>query len=189
MLSILKNEGTPIFLDTSVLINLVVADCIEEMPTALNCPLLISEHVLKEFTHDPRDNSDGRPIVENLIKTGIVKIASFSPIQNDLFFDFVGALPPDGLGDGEAGTLACAIDSGFAAIDEKKARKIATRDFPALKLCFTLDLLCAPRSYKFWGEAVVNNFVRLAKIKGRMRVPNEWEKAVKPLLLPDHLNF
>ena len=46
------------------------------------------------------------------------------------------------MGDGEAATIACAhCTSSWAAIDERKARRICTERFPQITVASTVDIL------------------------------------------------
>jgi hypothetical protein len=176
----LNPAETPVFLDTSVLINLLAADCAEEIATALGRDLLVNGYVVKELIRDPRDNSDGLVTMRGLFDKGVVKLVEPTPGQSEEFVRLVGAIPPDDLGDGEAATLACAR-GGFAAIDERKARRIGVRDFPDTTLYTTLDLLAAPAAFRHFGEARVREMIRRARSIGRMRVPHEWREWVAAL--------
>lgn len=182
-LSKIDSGNSPVFLDTSVVINLLAAGCMETIQATLNRPLIIPEEVAGELTHDPRDNSDGRTLLAKLKQQEAIAIHQLTDEQLAHFFSLVSAESPDDLGDGEAATLACAISHGNAAIDERKARRIAVRDHNNVMLFSSLDLLCSPHAYKFYGVEVVEDMVRKAVTIGRMRIPPEWRSFVASLMM------
>ncbi|AWI09515.1 hypothetical protein CKA38_09900 [Ereboglobus luteus] len=156
------------------MINLLAADCVELIATTLGRVLIVSEYAARELTHDPRDNADGQEVIGRLAANGTLKIATLDDGQLTHFYRLVGAPPPDDLGDGEAATLACAAFCGIAVIDEKKATRIAMRDYPNVALYTTLDLLCADQMYRTHGAAHVHDMVTNALTVGRMRIPHAW---------------
>lgn len=183
-LSKIDSGDAPVFLDTSVVINLLAAGCMETIQTVLNRPLMVPEEVAGELTHDPRDNSNGRVLLADLKQRGLISIHQLTPEQSVHFFTLVSAESPDDLGDGEAATLACAINQGNAAIDERKARRIATRDHSSVTLFSSLDILCSPQAYRFYGTEAVEDMVRKAIKIGRMRIPPEWRLFTASLMAP-----
>ena len=169
----LSRSIAPVFLDTSVLINLLAADCVEEMAIALARPLQIAEQVSKELIRDPRDGGDGSATLKRLVLGGALGVVALDAAQGEQFVALVGAAPPDDLGDGEAATLACGC-SGCVAIDERKARRIALRDFPNLTLYSTLDLLTSDQAISHFGAVRVRKMIGKARAVGRMRILPEW---------------
>ena len=92
-----------------------------------------------------------------------------------LFLQLALAQPPDGLGDGEAATIAHALTSGASAvIDEKKATRIGAAKFPQLRLLSTLDLLSAPALAEALGGAALADALFSALIDARMGVPSQF---------------
>jgi predicted nucleic acid-binding protein len=180
--SILKPNSAPIFLDTSVLINMVAANCVETMGEALRRPLYIESYVAAELRHDPRTGNAGTAVLEQLVKKNAIQIVTLTEEQMVHFLNLVGAPLPDDLGDGEAATLACSLDHGFAAIDERKAQRIASRDYANLTVLTTLDLMCSPQAFSHVGADGVREAVTHALNFGRMRVPHKWKSWVKALM-------
>ncbi len=181
-LSNLKAYGGPLFLDASVVINLVASNYMEGILLALQRPILITENVCAEFKRHPRDGSSSEQVIETLKNRRRVQIAKMSNSQFELFLQLTGYPPPDDLGDGEAATLACANGSGSAVIDDKKAIRIALRDFPGQPVYSTLDILCAEQVLRGLGNGVVEQAVYDAIRIGRMRVPDPWKNWLCGLL-------
>ena len=177
-LSKLNSDSSPLFLDASVIINLVASGRSDEILQALGHPIFIEQAICSEFKRDPRDGSDAKIIIEKLVNQARLKVITLSDSQYETFLGLTGALPPDDLGDGEAATIACACGVGAAVIDERKATRIATDAFPNLPVYSSLDLLCADSTIKALGKAEVSNAVRDAISKARMRVPHPWKNWV-----------
>jgi len=180
-LSQLSPGASPIFLDTSVLINLIAADSIAEMGLALGRPLSVESFVVSELRRDPRDGSDPTGLLKQLVATGALSISTLGEKQMEHFIRLVGAPSPDDLGDGEAATIVCSLEHGFAAIDERKALRIVGRDYRKLCVLTTLDLLCSQQAFHHWGEEEIRKRVMSALQIGRMRVPYSWKPWVEKL--------
>jgi predicted nucleic acid-binding protein len=177
----LSPGAAPIFLDTSVLINLIAASSIEEMGLVLVRPIWVESFVTSELRRDPRDGSEASGLLKQLVANGALQMSSLNEKQMEHFLRLVGAPSPDDLGDGEAATIVCSLEHGFAAIDERKALRIVARDYPKLSVFTTLDLLCSAQAFQHWGEEEVRRRVISALQIGRMRVPHPWKAWVQQL--------
>jgi predicted nucleic acid-binding protein len=177
-LSKLNSDSSPLFLDASVIINLVASDRIDEILKAIGRQIIIEKTVCNEFKRDPRDGGDAKKVIDALVTGGRLTVVSLTDSQYETFLDLTGALPPDDIGDGEAATIACADGVGAAIIDERKAMRVATKDFPHVPLYSSLDLLCADCVFASLGKDAVIGAVRDAIKKSRMRVPHHWKNWV-----------
>ena len=75
------------------------------------------------------------------------------------------------LGDGEAATIAHSISNGLlAAIDEKKATRIANERFNSLQLVTTVDILACELVLKTIGKELLSKAVCQALQVARMQV-------------------
>jgi predicted nucleic acid-binding protein len=174
----IESAETPLFLDTSVVINLIASRRMEDVRKALNRPFIVEEAVVLEMTRDPRDGGDGAALMRKLADGCVLKFARLNDAQAEQFIQLVGASVPDDLGDGEAATIACAIGNGPVVIDERKARRIIARDFVSLKTYCTLDLLCCKEVCDLIGSDAMFEAIGYALQDGRMRVPPEWKSFV-----------
>lgn len=179
--SLLQADSEPLCLDTSVVINLVASGRIVEIARAIQRPLLVEEQVMREMKRDPRDGSDGVKLMRRLTGEGVLKMTAMNDAQLEQFVNLVGAPTPDDLGDGEAATLAIALPGGCAAIDEKKARRIAGRDHKALRVYCSLDILCSEQIVDSLGDRTIAASVASALALGRMRVPVGWREHIRSL--------
>ena len=120
-------------------------------------------------------------LMRRLTGEGVLKLAAMDDVQLEHFVNLVGAPTPDDLGDGEAATLAIALPRGCVAIDEKKARRIAARDYDALRVYCSLDVFCCDIVADALGNRFIADSVASALALGRMRVPPGWRDYVRAL--------
>jgi len=181
----LKTERDPLFLDASVVINLVASNYMEGILLAHKRPIVVTENVCAEFRRHPRDGSSSKEVIETLQNRRRIQIAKLSDSQFDVFLRLTGYPPPDDLGDGEAATLACADGVGSVVLDDKKAIRIASRDFPNQNVFSSLDVFCADQVLRSLGKQVVGQAVYDAIKTARMRVPHFWRAWVRNLIGKD----
>ncbi len=174
----LNCDGSPLFLDASVIINLVASNRADEILKALARPIVIEKTACNEFKRDPRDGSDAKTVINSLVRSNQIKVTSLSDLQYETFLNLTGALPPDDIGDGEAATLACANGVGAVVIDDRKAIRITTKDFPHIVIYSSLDILCADCVFSALGKDAVANALRDSINKARMRIPHLWKSWV-----------
>lgn len=142
----LTDQGSVLVLDASVVINLLVTGQSDAILKSLNVPLLVTDSVVREIEQGA---AAGRPefgLLTKAINDQILRLETIDGPALATFFGLVSGDASNSLGDGEAATLALADGFGFiAAIDEKKATRIAAERFPALKLVTTIDILAHER--------------------------------------------
>ena len=177
-----KRESSPLFLDASVVINLVASSYMDGILIALKRPIMVTEEACAEFKRHPRDGGSSQSVMEALQNRGRVQIVKMSDPQIEVFLRLTGCPPPDDLGDGEAATLACADGVGCAVIDDRKAIRIASRDFPDQAVYSSLDLFCAEPVLHGLGRPSIAKAVYNAIKTARMRVPQHWKSWLSSLL-------
>jgi predicted nucleic acid-binding protein len=137
-----SEQPNAIVLDASVIINLLATEQARAIMGALPTPLMVTSQVVREIA---KGASDGRPefaLLSDLISEGLLDVCELEGEALSMFFQFVAGAASETLGDGEAATLAFASTSGFAAaVDEKKATRLASERVPGLVLLTTVDLL------------------------------------------------
>jgi predicted nucleic acid-binding protein len=178
----LKSDASPLFLDASTVINLVASNRMEEVLFALARPVFVEEKVCHEFKRHPRDGSSAKGILDSIAAKGQLRVLRMSNAQFETFLKLTGCPAPDDLGDGEAATLACADGNGAAVIDDKKASRIAARDFCQMQIYTSLDIVCSQGVNKHLGTAALSDAVYEAIKIARMRVPHHWRQWVSELL-------
>lgn len=171
--SCLTDQDEVVVLDASVIINLLATGHAREILNALRARLLVTEQVVREIG---RGAANGRREFEQLSRLTdeqVLKVSELSGPSLESFFDVVSGDTSASLGDGEAATLALAHCNGFsAAIDEKKATRIAGARFGSLRLLTTVDILAYESVRDALGHEALADATYKALRFARMQV---WE--------------
>lgn len=163
-------DGVSLVLDASSGLNLLGTGCAAEILRVLPHELVITEGAFGEVERDPLTGGPGSVVLEQLIAAGLLRVVRLSEPAYDRYLSLAGGPSPDGLDDGEAATVAHAIDVGAAPVlDERKATRIAGFLCASTPVC-TLDLIAHSLVLKQLGEAAVANAVYSALLHARMRV-------------------
>lgn len=158
--------------DASVVLNLLGTGSPEQLLEALSFESLCTEQALREVTRDPRDGSNPELFLRSLDSRGLMQRVALSGDVLATFVDLVSAPSPNGLGDGEAATLAYAQHNGsIAVVDERKAVRIA--DQRGIPIESTVDLLRRPDVEAAFTTAESRQLLFGALRNARMRVPAE----------------
>ena len=161
-----------LFLDASVVINLIATKCPEIILDILPNRILVSEHAAIEVARG--DSRRPRPLntVSALAEGGKFEIVAPGSAALPCFETLVAGVAKQTLGDGEAATIACALGSGaIALIDDRKALRICGGRFSGLKTATTMDLLSHDQVWKVLGSDSVRSAIPRALYHGRMHVP------------------
>lgn len=187
-LSELEENGRPLVLDASVLINLLATGISSQIIDAFGSPLIVERMALAEVKRCPRSGISGTEAYAHLVESGALVPENMTHEGLVIFLQFTGATPPNDLGDGEAATLAHAFTiGGVAVIDERKATRIASERLSTLKLGSTLDILCHSQVTNALGEGTIQDALFDALILARMRIPLRFEGWVRETLGPERL--
>nr|WP_198924625.1 hypothetical protein [Pseudomonas aeruginosa] len=143
--SCLNNQRNAIVLDASVIINLLATGHANTILQALAVPLYVTDNVVREIEQGAVNGRSEPALLAELISNKVLVVKELTGFSLEDFFGMVSGHTSSSLGDGEAATLALAHRNGFsAAIDEKKATRIAAERFEMLKLVTTVDILASP---------------------------------------------
>ncbi|MGG5822033.1 hypothetical protein [Falsiroseomonas sp. HW251] len=141
----------------------------------------------REVGRDPLAGTPGDVALRRLQTAGLLRFAALSEAAYLHYLDLVGAPSPDGLDDGEAATVAYAVEVGAVPVlDERKGTRIAIPLCASPPIC-TLDLLSHPRLRTELGDAALADAVHSALRHARMRVPQEFRTWVLDLLGAERL--
>jgi predicted nucleic acid-binding protein len=158
-------------IDASVAINLNGTGNPQAILEALPNPVIVTDVVLDELREDARTKRDDGTKMEALIDRGIVTVAEIANLPGVVFETLVVGSGPDTLDDGEAATVAYAVETGCVAVlDERKGHRISAREFPKTPLANTIDILAHPAVEKALGRPVLADYVFNALQFSRMRV-------------------
>lgn len=182
-LSCLTNSMTQLVFDASTAINLNGTGRAAEILRALRQEVVITDAALGELTEDSQSRRKDGEMVEKLIGTGLIRIEHIANLTQPIFENLVIGHGPDTLDDGEAATIAYAVESGAVAVlDERKARRICTGRFATTKVASTVDLLCHPAVAASLGPIALAEAVFSALQQARMRVLPHHEQWVVDII-------
>lgn len=169
--SCLTNQRTALVLDASVIINLLATGHASTILQILAVPLIVTDSVVREIGQGAVNGRPEPALLAELISNQVLKVNELAGTALESFFDMVSGHTSSSLGDGEAATLALAHHNGLsAAIDEKKATRIAAERFETLKLVTTVDILAHEPVRASLGNEVLANATLHALQRARMQV-------------------
>lgn len=166
----LLDGGAALVLDASTALNLLGSGRVADVLRITGRAAVIVEEAAREVERDPLGGGPGAAAIEALVVARVLHVVSLSSAACGLFTDLIAAPSPDGLDDGEAATIAHALDTGgIPVLDEKKATRIAAT-LPEFAPICTLDLLSHPGVGAALGPAGLADAVHSAIRHARMRV-------------------
>lgn len=170
-LSCLDDPSVLLVADTSVVINLNATGCAADILDALPNRLVIVDVARSEIeVGRDRGRSDSK-LTEVLVRGKHITLVSLGAIGLGHFEGLVVGAAAETLDDGEAATLAYALErGGTVIIDERKALRICATRFAKLATASTLDILGHPEVFKALGADQLAEAVFLALQDARMRV-------------------
>jgi predicted nucleic acid-binding protein len=180
-------ESTQVLVaDTSTIINLSATNRAAQIIRVLPNKLVIEKTVMEELELGRLRGRSDADTVERLAATGVIEIVRLGPAGLDHFETLISGPAIDTLDDGEAATIALAVEVGAVpVIDERKAHHICRGRFPALQAGSTLDLLAHPTVEAALGLSELADAVFQALITARMRVFAEYMQWVLGLIGPE----
>lgn len=179
--SCLTNQDKAIVLDASVIINLLATAHAGAIFQALKADLIVTGNVVREIDQGVANGRSESKHLAELIDSRVLRVEELAGPSLERFFDMVSGHTADSLGDGEAATLAFANSNRVsAAIDEKKATRIAGERFDAVKLVTTIDILAYESVQALLGHEVLANATLQALQVARMQVrPHQFDWVVR----------
>ena len=185
--SCLIDSEAPMLADTSVVINLDATGCFGRILDALPNRLQVSEIVEHEVRLGEIDGAREKSGILEIIACGQVDVVGLAGEGLRRFRSLTSGRAVETLGDGEAATIACALELGaIALIDERKGLRISAEKFPSLVTATTLDTLAHPRVQAGLGVERLTEAVFNALTRARMRVPQQYYRWVVDLIGADN---
>ena len=179
----LIDSEAPVLADTSVVINLDATGCFSRILDALPNRLLVPEIVVDEVRRGEIEGAREENGIWEIIARGQAEVVVLTCEGWRRFRSLTSGRAAETLGDGEAATIACAIDlKAVAAIDERKGLRISAEKFPALVTATTLDALAHPQVQSDLGMERLSEAVFNALTRARMRVPRQYFQWVVDLI-------
>ncbi|MEM7599972.1 MAG: hypothetical protein AAF357_00995 [Verrucomicrobiota bacterium] len=149
--------------DSSVLLNLLAADCLRELAETGEWEFAIcaAVHAESKKLRDPETLEMVAVDTQPLIDDGILQLMDVEGAKEESLYLEQAKI----VDDGEAMAIAIAAQRRFElAIDDKRASNHTKRTFPEISLWTTPEIL------KNWSESESVNETRLAKIVELIRV-------------------
>lgn len=172
--------------DASVWINLVAGARTSDVIRVLAMRPQISRIALDELERGRDKGRRTAAALADLIKDGLVEVAELPAEAEETFLNLVAGPVSQTLDDGEAATLALALQIGAVAIiDERKAINLARDLFPALQIISTAELLLSDAVRSVFSDEELGNVLYRALQEARMRVPEHLLKAVCACVGPE----
>ena len=176
-----SDDEPMLVIDTSIVINLNATKCAEEILRVFPHRLVVLDLVAAELECGrPKGRQDANLLAE-LVKADLVGMVKLGE-QGLLHFEslVIGAAT-ETLDDGEAATIAYALEANARAIvDERKAIRLCAARFPHLSLGCTVDLLAHSAVQNALGLRRLAEAVHGALLDARMRVlPHHIDWVVK----------
>ena len=169
--SCLTDEDSALALDASVVINLLATGYPTSILKALAVPIVVVDNVVQEIERGATNGRQEIDLLARMIDERIVRVVELEGEALQMFFGLVSGSASESLGDGEAATLAFARGMGcVAAIDEKKATRLAADRFGSLRLVTTVDILAHDAVRTSVGDALLADAAFQALRVARMQV-------------------
>ena len=180
--SCLDERAAPVVVDTSVVINLSATRCAGAILESLPNRCVVVEDVLRELQAGLRTGRGDAAVLSALVNQRLVEQIRLGNTGLSDFARLVNGLAAETLDDGEAATIACAVETGgIAVIDERKAIRICAERFPNLALGCTVDLLAQRDVQAALGHGLADAVFNALE-RGRMHVPDQYGRWVVELI-------
>jgi predicted nucleic acid-binding protein len=163
--------------DASVAINLLGTGQAADILRLVNRKYVIEDSARGEVQRDAYNGQAGSASLDALRQSGLLTYSRLGDTALASFLALTGAEPPDDLDDGEAATIALAVDIGAVAmLDDKKAIRVAQQRHSSLVVLQTLDFLSCGALVAAVSSAELADIVYAALQNARMRVPLLFQK-------------
>lgn len=180
--SCLDENRAPVVVDTSVVINLNATGCAGAILQSLPNRCVVVENVWRELQAGSRSGRGDAAALSALVGQRLVGQAQLGDTGLSDFARLVSGRAAETLDDGEAATIACAVEmDAIAVIDERKAVRICTERYPNLTLGCTVDLLAQHNVQAVLGHGLADAVFN-ALDRGRMHVPEHYGRWVVDLI-------
>jgi len=181
--SFLTNPQIDLIADASVVINLNATLRAAEIIRALPASFAVSENACAELEAGVRNGHRDHGQLLELIDAGLVKRIQVGSAGASVYESLIDGSTLRTLDDVEAATIACAHETGGAAlIDERKARTLCAALYPGLVVVSTVELLMHDAVAAALGTQGQIDAIVSALAIARMRVPPEAIERVVALI-------
>ena len=184
--SSLHDPTTLVVADASVVINLNATGFADSILEALPNRLAVVQEVTLELESGRRHGRNDADALNTLVAAGHVDLVRLGNPGIEYFTSLVSGSAAETLDDGEAATIAYALEHGATAlIDERKANRICGERYSALTTGCTIDILAHNGVEAALGRSRLADGVFNALYHGRMRVLTQHMNWVVNLIGPE----
>ena len=174
----LTDPTLTIVADASAVISITASARAGLICSAIPNRLVVSDVVVSELDSGRSKGHANAVQLHELINSNLVEVAAMGNEAESHFESLVVGSARNTLDDGEAATIACALETGgIPLLDERKARRICKQRYPELSYGSTVDIFAHPEVGNTLGAAGLALAVLTALKESRMRV------------LPHHLDW
>lgn len=167
----LPDDNCILVADASAIINLNATGCAAEILEALPYRVVTPDVVVDELEAGKVRGHHDVIKLATLVAAELVDIVTLGDIERIHFEGLVVGRATETLDDGEAATIAYAVEaSGVALIDERKALRLCASRFPKLRFCCTVDVLAHSSVGIVLGNSGLKEALYRALVNARMRV-------------------
>jgi predicted nucleic acid-binding protein len=171
-LSFCCNPAIEIVADTSAVINLQGTLHAAEVIRALPHRIAVTDQVCSELEDGTDKGHKSAEQLRVLIDGGLISRTSLSKGGAVVYQSLIAGTTTQTLDDGEAATIACALElGGIALIDERKALKLCAVSYPQLEIVSSAEVLMHQVLEDVLGLAKQREALLNALQRARMRVP------------------
>ena len=174
-------QGT-LALDASVVINLLGSGEAVALFCGIGHRCLIEQKTLQELLKHPVPGQELPPVIGELRGRGVLEEVRMTDLEYDLFIGLVHSPLGTRLDDGESAALAIAKRCACIALDEKRARRIASQEMPSLTVVSSLKVILTSAYRLKWPHERVQRCVEMSCRHARMGVPKEERELLAQVL-------
>lgn len=175
-------SGRPLVADTSVLINLNASGFAEKIIAASCGVLHTTRNAYDEVLDGERRGYADAGLLRDLEKRSFLQVVEIGMREEPIYRALVEGAAVRTLDDGEAATIAYAVENrAIALIDEKKAQRICEEQYREMQVVTTTDLMLHSSVTAALGDQHVTA-LHAALLHARMHVPRRHIGTVVALL-------
>lgn len=173
--SILDESDSIFVADASVIISITACEYATQIVSAVPNRIIVSDMVVSELESGRGKGYTNAEQLRQLIRDGLIEVVTMGVVATDHFEELTIGLAKNTLDDGEAATIACAMEiDGVPLLDERKARRICEEKYPNLSYGCSVDIFAHRGVGKVLGKTDLALAVLNALEQSRMRVLPEY---------------
>ena len=183
----LTDPKLTIVADASAVISITASARADLICSAIPNRLVVSDVVVSELDSGKSKGHANSVRLHELVNSNLVEVATMGDEAESHFERLVVGSAEHTLDDGEAATIACALEiGGIPLLDERKARRICKQRYPELSYGSTEDIFAHPEVENALGTADLALAVLTALKEARMRVLPDYGDWVIDLIGPEN---